>query len=280
VETAACCQEDPEEDEYREDSDDDGDEEEEDEEDHPLPQRARGVRTWRRIPAEDSEQQEQDTSDSESQHGGTRSSHSAASSSRQLRRQAAAMQDDEDEDESSDGSEESEVHPSVTCDGCGRGPPLFGRVMKCVDCEDFDFCARCYASRYGHPPDHQFRLRQATGTRTRRSEALLHFLEDEMLQEALRRSTQDEQGPAQKEQAAAEQAAAILAKLSRVPWTPPPQGVSEEDGQQECALCLEEYTQGEEVVQLDCGHQFHEQCLGPWLRKSALCPMCRHDLSP
>lgn len=268
--------EDAEDDDYGDEGEDDDDEdEEEEEEDYAFPRRIRRGRAQRLV---SSESEQHDTSGSEALHVGTRSSRAEIVSRRASR---AVHAGDDDDDDSSDESEENEVHPSVTCDGCGRGPPLFGQVMKCQECEDFDFCARCYAarSRYGHDPEHRFQPRRAAGTRARRSEALLHFLEDEMLQEALRRSTQEEEGPAEKEQKAAEQAAAILARLSRVPWTAPARGGEDEDGAQECAMCLEEYTQGEEVVKLDCDHQFHEKCLSPWLRKSPLCPLCRHDLS-
>jgi len=42
-----------------------------------------------------------------------------------------------------------------------------------------------------------------------------------------------------------------------------------------CGICLEEWVEGEEVMQLPCTHRFHKECAAPWLTKhSALCPLC------
>jgi hypothetical protein len=43
----------------------------------------------------------------------------------------------------------------------------------------------------------------------------------------------------------------------------------------DCAICL---ANPEQPVRLPCGHVFCTQCVAPWLRKCALCPMCRKDL--
>merc|ERR1711939_853607 len=68
----------------------------------------------------------------------------------------------EDEDDEEDEDEVTQVHLRVSCDGCGQGPPLRGVVMKCMDCDDFDFCGRCYQQRdrYDHPVTHHFRPRR------------------------------------------------------------------------------------------------------------------------
>eukprot|EP00929_Paragymnodinium_shiwhaense_P017442 TRINITY_DN1266_c0_g1_i1.p1 TRINITY_DN1266_c0_g1~~TRINITY_DN1266_c0_g1_i1.p1 ORF type:complete len:248 (+),score=81.77 TRINITY_DN1266_c0_g1_i1:132-875(+) len=39
------------------------------------------------------------------------------------------------------------IHLGISCDGCGRPPPLVGRAMKCRDCPDFDLCEECYPGR-------------------------------------------------------------------------------------------------------------------------------------
>ena len=49
--------------------------------------------------------------------------------------------------------------------------------------------------------------------------------------------------------------------------------------QNACPICLADFQQGEEVVQLPrCGHTFDPDCVSDWLRKSPLCPMCRTNV--
>ena len=38
-----------------------------------------------------------------------------------------------------------ELHPGITCDGCGT-VPMSGTRYKCAECVDFDLCASCYDS--------------------------------------------------------------------------------------------------------------------------------------
>jgi hypothetical protein len=45
-----------------------------------------------------------------------------------------------------------------------------------------------------------------------------------------------------------------------------------------CAVCLEDYDDGDKLVELVCGHLFHDSCIRGWLAKHKLCPMCRHDV--
>ena len=53
--------------------------------------------------------------------------------------------------------------------------------------------------------------------------------------------------------------------------------IIEEDGELQCAICQEAYKKGEETIVLACAHQFHADCICPWLIKVASCPICRHD---
>jgi len=48
-------------------------------------------------------------------------------------------------------------------------------------------------------------------------------------------------------------------------------------GDIECAICVLEYHEGENVVQLPCNpkHYFHEHCLARWLKLNGQCPVCR-----
>ncbi|CAN6360410.1 unnamed protein product [Urochloa humidicola] len=56
-------------------------------------------------------------------------------------------------------------------------------------------------------------------------------------------------------------------------------GDGEEGGKQhagECAVCIVELRDGEPARRVQrCGHQFHADCVGTWLRLHATCPLCR-----
>ncbi|XP_042375450.1 probable E3 ubiquitin-protein ligase HIP1 isoform X1 [Zingiber officinale] len=42
-----------------------------------------------------------------------------------------------------------------------------------------------------------------------------------------------------------------------------------------CCICQEEFTEGEELGRLDCGHDFHYACIKQWLTIKNLCPICK-----
>ena len=51
-----------------------------------------------------------------------------------------------------------------------------------------------------------------------------------------------------------------------------------------CSVCIEAYEEGDKVVTLPCGHEFHKICIHPWLRNKIYndivpsCPMCKEEL--
>ena len=45
-----------------------------------------------------------------------------------------------------------------------------------------------------------------------------------------------------------------------------------------CSICLGEYEDGEAMVQLPCGHLFHESCINSWTESHTKCPLCNLDL--
>lgn len=43
-----------------------------------------------------------------------------------------------------------------------------------------------------------------------------------------------------------------------------------------CVICLEDFSNGDKLTVLPCGHEFHKQCISPWLlKRSSLCPICK-----
>lgn len=49
----------------------------------------------------------------------------------------------------------------------------------------------------------------------------------------------------------------------------------EEENDNECVICMEEFKQGEVVSTLICDHRFHGQCISKWKKISHQCPLCR-----
>ncbi|XP_043190555.1 RING finger protein 150-like isoform X2 [Amphibalanus amphitrite] len=45
-----------------------------------------------------------------------------------------------------------------------------------------------------------------------------------------------------------------------------------------CAVCLEPYRVSDHLRALPCSHEFHKQCVDPWLLKNRTCPMCKMDI--
>ena len=45
-----------------------------------------------------------------------------------------------------------------------------------------------------------------------------------------------------------------------------------------CCVCIDTFADGDELLQLPCGHRFHSECIQPWFETSAACPMCKADV--
>lgn len=46
-----------------------------------------------------------------------------------------------------------------------------------------------------------------------------------------------------------------------------------------CVICLVEFNAEDKVITLPkCEHTFHSECVGVWLQKKPLCPMCRGNI--
>ena len=48
--------------------------------------------------------------------------------------------------------------------------------------------------------------------------------------------------------------------------------------QPSCPICSEDYSLGEELLELPCNHVFHRNCVIPWLEMKKTCPICRCKL--
>ncbi|XP_039067417.1 E3 ubiquitin-protein ligase SDIR1-like isoform X3 [Hibiscus syriacus] len=42
-----------------------------------------------------------------------------------------------------------------------------------------------------------------------------------------------------------------------------------------CSVCLEQVSVGDLICSLPCLHQFHANCIDPWLRQQGTCPVCK-----
>tara|TARA_B100001093_G_scaffold500131_1_gene550240 strand:+ start:4565 stop:5110 length:546 start_codon:yes stop_codon:yes gene_type:complete len=45
----------------------------------------------------------------------------------------------------------------------------------------------------------------------------------------------------------------------------------------QCSICLENFTNESNVINLDCNHLFHRDCIIQWFRRHSTCPVCRHS---
>ena len=46
----------------------------------------------------------------------------------------------------------------------------------------------------------------------------------------------------------------------------------------ECSICLEKYKKNEKIINLNCSHSFHQNCLSKWLNNNNTCPQCRENI--
>ncbi|XP_055983728.1 E3 ubiquitin-protein ligase RNF43 [Sorex fumeus] len=45
-----------------------------------------------------------------------------------------------------------------------------------------------------------------------------------------------------------------------------------------CAICLEEFSEGQELRVISCLHEFHRACVDPWLQQQRTCPLCMFNI--
>ncbi|XP_047960046.1 E3 ubiquitin-protein ligase MPSR1 [Salvia hispanica] len=54
--------------------------------------------------------------------------------------------------------------------------------------------------------------------------------------------------------------------------------VGEEEGGDQCVICLEDWEAGEKAKRMPCKHRFHGECIEKWLRIHGSCPVCRYEM--
>ncbi|KAA8531684.1 hypothetical protein F0562_006599 [Nyssa sinensis] len=52
-------------------------------------------------------------------------------------------------------------------------------------------------------------------------------------------------------------------------------GFYEEPEEDQCGICQDEYLDGQELGKLDCGHDFHFDCIKQWVLQKNSCPICK-----
>lgn len=92
---------------------------------------------------------------------------------------------------------------------------------------------------------------------------------------------------------------AVLSKLKKEVYNPAPMNLAKrlslyyrdqatnvykemqkqkEEDAMRCAVCLEDFEPKEKVMLTPCNHMFHEDCIVPWVKSNAQCPVCRFSL--
>ncbi|XP_021284343.1 probable E3 ubiquitin-protein ligase RHG1A [Herrania umbratica] len=64
----------------------------------------------------------------------------------------------------------------------------------------------------------------------------------------------------------------ILSRLKRRKYSTAPVTQLEAEP---CCICQEEYNDGQDLGTLECGHDFHADCINQWLMHKNLCPICK-----
>jgi len=70
-----------------------------------------------------------------------------------------------------------------------------------------------------------------------------------------------------------------LSGLSAEQFARLPRRKAAETDDSSCAICQEAYKVGQDtIVALPCKHVYHEDCIGPWIKRTSSCPMCRRPV--
>ncbi|ERE65274.1 Nucleotide-binding, alpha-beta plait containing protein [Cricetulus griseus] len=58
----------------------------------------------------------------------------------------------------------------------------------------------------------------------------------------------------------------------------PLRAFTENDQLSACSICLTEYTESSKIRVLTCCHEYHDECIDPWLSENSTCPVCRRQI--
>ncbi|KAM3340177.1 RING-H2 finger protein ATL8-like [Capsicum galapagoense] len=67
---------------------------------------------------------------------------------------------------------------------------------------------------------------------------------------------------------------------TRTHHAPTKDGVDPEVESKICSICISEFKHEEKKKALQCGHEYHTDCIYQWLAKKKDCPMCRASVLP
>jgi len=70
----------------------------------------------------------------------------------------------------------------------------------------------------------------------------------------------------------------IEAKINSIPRVLYRKTDEESAQQADCVICMEAFECGEYLLQVKCGHEYHEECISTWLHMSEKCPQCRANV--
>ncbi|KAL8130917.1 hypothetical protein AgCh_007007 [Apium graveolens] len=65
----------------------------------------------------------------------------------------------------------------------------------------------------------------------------------------------------------------ISSRLKRSKYTV--SATSDLEEPEPCCICQDEYNNGDDLGELECGHRFHADCIKQWLTRKNLCPICK-----
>lgn len=72
-----------------------------------------------------------------------------------------------------------------------------------------------------------------------------------------------------------------VARLTTVQIAHLPTRKVQAEEEESCCICLANYGVGDVVMALPCKHEFHKECIEPWLtRRNRTCPLCKRDTLP
>ncbi|KAF6142064.1 hypothetical protein GIB67_001261 [Kingdonia uniflora] len=66
-------------------------------------------------------------------------------------------------------------------------------------------------------------------------------------------------------------------RVKTIPYVLSP---STDEESETCAICLDEIKNGKNIGSLQCGHEYHINCIKRWLRVKDLCPKCKRQCLP